>query len=537
MKVQPSIKGQLALAGILVATLISRIPFRARIPYGLDSVQFVLGVGHYDVRIHQPHPPGYFLFVMMGRWLNNFLQDPNLSFVVLNIGFSVLAAWLVFLLAREVFGTESAFASLLLIATSPVFWFHGEVALSNAADCFFVCMLALLCWRNLNNDYKHVYISAAILGFAGGVRQNTLLFMLPLWILSLRRAGLRRCLFSLTVLCLTVCSWYLPMASLSGGITAYQSALRDHWLNSNWHTFSLEWVVFNSFSVGYFILLGTGPGAIFILLGALFYFDWNQLSKLSREPTFQFFAAWLLPSLGFFVFVYSHPIQTGHSLIYLPALLILMPQSVRLSCEQIRSLFGSNRVATQGAKSDLKRNGRSPLCKLVSPSHFQFLILVLLGCNLFVFLATSVAVSRNAIRKYELRVAEIVEQVESHWSPSQTLLISYDFMFLGFRDLMFHLPEYRTYQPKLYSLAGQELLFSGFRRKTQLVREIEVPAGVKSFVLTADEFVKNPELIHGVDLERFPKGAFLTTASGFRLFCGEIQDLPVLFPQVHIKFQ
>ena len=195
MKVQPSVKGQMALGGILVATVLSRIPFRARIPYGLDSIQFVLGVGHYDVRIHQPHPPGYFLFVMMGRWLNNFLQDPNLSFVVLNIGFSVLAAWLVFLLAREVFGIESAFASLLLIATSPVFWFHGEVALSNAADCFFVCILALLCWRNLNNDYELVYVSAAILGLAGGVRQNTLLFMLPLWILSLRRAGLRRCLF------------------------------------------------------------------------------------------------------------------------------------------------------------------------------------------------------------------------------------------------------------------------------------------------------------------------------------------------------
>jgi hypothetical protein len=120
MKIPLSRKDQLALAGILVVTVLSRIPFRARMPYGLDSIQFVLGVGHYDVRIHQPHPPGYFLFVMMGRWLNYLLQDPNLSFVVLNMGFSALAAWLVFCLGREAFGVVPAFASLLLIATSPV---------------------------------------------------------------------------------------------------------------------------------------------------------------------------------------------------------------------------------------------------------------------------------------------------------------------------------------------------------------------------------------------------------------------------------
>src|SRR5437867_8588776 len=202
MKTRVNEKERLALTGILVATVFSRIPYRARMPYGLDSIQFVLSVNHYDVRIHQPHPPGYFLFVMMGRWLNNFFQDANLSFIALNIGLSMLAAWLVFCLAREVFGVGSAFASLLLIATSPVFWFHGEVALSNVADCFFVCLLGLFCWRNLSNSYRHIYFSAMVLGLAGGVRQNTLLFMLPLWILSIRRAGLRRCLISFAVLIL-----------------------------------------------------------------------------------------------------------------------------------------------------------------------------------------------------------------------------------------------------------------------------------------------------------------------------------------------
>jgi hypothetical protein len=537
MKAPVNGKDQLVLAGILVVTVLSRIPFRARIPYGLDSIQFVLGVNHYDVRIHQPHPPGYFLFVMMGRWLNTFLQDPNLSFIALNIALSTLAVWLVFCLAREMFGVRSAFASLLLMATSPVFWFHGEVALSNAADCFFVCLLALFCWRNLNNNYRRIYLSAVVLGLAGGIRQNTLLFMLPLWILSIRGAGLRKGLLSFVILILTVSSWYLPMASLSGGIGAYQLALRDHWLNSNWHGFSPEWIPFNFLCVAYFILLGTGPGVSFLLLGALFHFERIKLPSLSGDPTFQFFTAWLLPPLGFFIFIYSHPIQTGHSLIYLPALLILMPRCVQLNCEQVKRLFRPNEMQLRAGEVTPQRNGDLTLLPVVRFSPSQVLLVILVGCNLFMFLAINTAVSQSAIRKYELRVAELVAQVEAHWSPRQAVLISCDFMFLGFRDFMFHLPEYHTYQPKLYSLGGQDLVFAGFRRETQLVEEIVVPSEVECFVLNADEFVKNPKLIHGIDLGRLPKESFLTTPSGFRLFRGEIQDLPKLFPQVHIKLQ
>src|SRR5207244_1278472 len=135
------------------------------------------------VRLHQPHPPGYFLFVMMGRVANRFIQDPNLSFIVLNILFSSLTVWMVFLLGKTIFGIIPALSSAFLLATSPVFWFHGEVALSNLADCFFVCLLALCCWRNLEEgNYRFIHFSAVVLGLAGGVRQNTLLFLLPLWI-------------------------------------------------------------------------------------------------------------------------------------------------------------------------------------------------------------------------------------------------------------------------------------------------------------------------------------------------------------------
>jgi hypothetical protein len=237
---------QLSSLWIVIFTLLSRVPFMAQMPYGLDSVQYVLGTLKYDVRLHQPHPPGYFLFVMAGRLGTLLFEDPNRCFVVLNVLFGAACVWIVFHLGRALFDRASGIAGACLLATSPTFWFHGEVALSNMLDCLLVSGLALLCWRTLRGCRHSSYLAALVLGLAGGVRQNTLVFMLPLFLFSIRKAGIRRIALSIAALITVIAAWYFPMVHLSGGLTAYQAALRDHWLNSNWHGLTLQWLPFNS---------------------------------------------------------------------------------------------------------------------------------------------------------------------------------------------------------------------------------------------------------------------------------------------------
>src|SRR5919198_1092555 len=50
-----------------VVTVASRLPYRTRMLYNWDSVQFALALREYDVVKHQPHPPGYVLYVALGR--------------------------------------------------------------------------------------------------------------------------------------------------------------------------------------------------------------------------------------------------------------------------------------------------------------------------------------------------------------------------------------------------------------------------------------------------------------------------------------
>src|SRR5437667_8787637 len=81
---------------LFTITLLIRIPFTSRLLYDQDSVQFALALEKYDVYLHQPHPPGYFLYDMAGKLINLFFHDANWSFLLLSLmgsGLTVMAVY------------------------------------------------------------------------------------------------------------------------------------------------------------------------------------------------------------------------------------------------------------------------------------------------------------------------------------------------------------------------------------------------------------------------------------------------------------
>lgn len=86
------------------AVALTRIPFRSRELYDIDSVNFALAMSRFDPRAHQPHPPGYFLYIEAARLLNFIIHDANLALVILSIVANCGAVLVIYQLAREWFG-------------------------------------------------------------------------------------------------------------------------------------------------------------------------------------------------------------------------------------------------------------------------------------------------------------------------------------------------------------------------------------------------------------------------------------------------
>src|SRR3954470_24754253 len=57
----------------LVPYAIAAVYFAAHLPFlapsleDIDSINFALGLRHFDVALHQPHPPGYPIYMALGR--------------------------------------------------------------------------------------------------------------------------------------------------------------------------------------------------------------------------------------------------------------------------------------------------------------------------------------------------------------------------------------------------------------------------------------------------------------------------------------
>ena len=58
---------QRALAALALIFAIAHVPFLARSLEDIDSVNFALGVRDFDVATHRPHPPGYPVYIFLGK--------------------------------------------------------------------------------------------------------------------------------------------------------------------------------------------------------------------------------------------------------------------------------------------------------------------------------------------------------------------------------------------------------------------------------------------------------------------------------------
>jgi len=77
---------------LIAATALTRFVFRSHYLYDIDSVNFALALKRFDPSVHQPHPPGYFLYVCLGRLANLLFHDANAALVGIGIVFSC-GAW------------------------------------------------------------------------------------------------------------------------------------------------------------------------------------------------------------------------------------------------------------------------------------------------------------------------------------------------------------------------------------------------------------------------------------------------------------
>lgn len=210
------------LAGVLLP-----LPFRTHLPPTWDSVQYVLGILHYDVTLHQPHPPGYYLYVHVGKLLTTLGLEPYTALVALSLIATGLTVGLLTWWAGKLMGMRGAVGAATLTLFSPMAWIYSTHGDTYAVSALFSALVGYLCWRLITIRAEPTWRSAVALGVAGGFRPTDALFLFPLWLWCNRRKRVAQLAAGLVIFGLVTAAWLLPMIASAGGWSSYQAVSRQ----------------------------------------------------------------------------------------------------------------------------------------------------------------------------------------------------------------------------------------------------------------------------------------------------------------------
>jgi hypothetical protein len=210
---------------LTIVCALSRALAVARSPWDWDEVLFIGAVRAYDVTKHHPHPPGFPLFVALGKAATLVTADPFRGLQTVTIIAACALFPALFLLVREAgFAFWTAITSALLFVFAPNAWLFGGTAFSDVASIALAVAAALLLLRG-RRVRTTFFLGAVVLGLAIAVRiQNGLLGICP-FVMGMDRRGWRDSALAIVSTGLVATLFYAGAAMLTSGWSAYVAAL------------------------------------------------------------------------------------------------------------------------------------------------------------------------------------------------------------------------------------------------------------------------------------------------------------------------
>ena len=251
------------LAALAVLYLLAHLLHLPPTLEDVDSINFAMGVRDYDVARHQPHPPGYPVFIALGKISTAALRaagvanpEPRALALLSALAATALIPLLFALFRRLAHDDNLAWWAMAVAVCSPLLWFTALRPLSDMTGLALavasqVCLFSAIA-KPVNRaageplhgtlgtafassppgrftSSRWLIAGAALCGLAAGVRAQTAMLTAPVliaalvWpnhVLTFRARGL-----AVVAALGGVLVWAVPLIAASGGLGGYLAAL------------------------------------------------------------------------------------------------------------------------------------------------------------------------------------------------------------------------------------------------------------------------------------------------------------------------
>lgn len=401
-KLPKILKNNKITLAIFAILLLTRIMFLSPWLEDWDSVQFALALHNYSLVDHQPHPPGYPIYVALGKILNSIISNDNLSFTILSSVLGALTTILFYLLVKNITGrTYLALSSTILFSVTPIHWVLSEVALTNVPGTFFTVLTALLLYKGKESP-RFLYAGSLFGGLTLGVRfaEYSIVGALLILVLIYRRS-FSAALKSIILFSFGLLLWLVPLI-INTGWSNFLSAYANQASYIITHDSLVQYTSILDRLVRIWELFLMGYSIYFIAI--LLLIIW-QLRKIKSYATIQpfnylFVSIWFLSYLIPLVFIYNLEVPR-HLLPLLSPLVLLSTLSI-------------NKILT---------------------NHFALMIYIIIVVAIF-FTSLGMVKKQKAI--VPPTIAPVL-YVKGNFSPEETILVTT----FTYRQFQYYAPEFR----------------------------------------------------------------------------------------------
>jgi hypothetical protein len=216
---------------IAIACAATRFLAMARSLWDWDEALFCLGMRSFDITVHHPHPPGFPVYIALGRIVRTIIPSDFRALQAVNLIAGIFVFPAIFFLARELrFRFVTAAVAAALCAFFPNVWFYGGGAFSDIPSLVLVVFAVAFLFRGCR-DANAYLIGAALLALAAGIRpQNFVIGLAPGLLATWYRARVawRDVVFAALVGAITLGVAFGGAIAATGGYKPYFEAAKEH---------------------------------------------------------------------------------------------------------------------------------------------------------------------------------------------------------------------------------------------------------------------------------------------------------------------
>ena len=311
---------------IIIAALFLRVIFLSPFLEDWDSVQFALGMHHFSLSLHQPHPPGYPIYVFLGSFINLILQNDNLSLSLLSAILGSFMAIPFYLILQKITGKITAIFGTVVLLVIPIQWALSEVSLSNIPGMFFNILTISVVFLNPKRP-KALYIASILAGFTLGVRfaEYSILICLLAFVLLRYRHSVKTIFVSLVLFFIGISIWLIPLIYITG-LSEFLSLYikQASYIKSHDSVVSIS-MIERIAQIKYLFKIAFGK-IFYIVPISTAIFSLLKFKSYARNKEWQFGIVWFLSYFFPFLFVYNLEVPR-HIFPLIPSLIFLFINS------------------------------------------------------------------------------------------------------------------------------------------------------------------------------------------------------------------